>query len=108
MTPKQLGFELNAILPTAYNLFKDRQKGDYAVYNYTAKLSGSDGQNELIEYDYTIELYTRNKEQTIEDEIMSILDSMGIEYDISESIYIESEKRLMTVFTFSFLTLKEE
>ncbi|PXX74650.1 hypothetical protein [Dielma fastidiosa] len=107
MTPKELGHELSKILPTAFNLFKEKQKGDYAVFNYSINASGSDEQNQFINYEYNIELYTRNKEQDIENKIMSILDVRGIEYEISESVYIESEKRFMTVFTFSFLTLKE-
>lgn len=106
MNPQELGKKLEAVgLPVAYNLFKTKQTKDYLIYTYSASISGSDEDNELIEYSYTIELYTRNKEVSVENKILDLLS--GVDVEQSETIYIESEKRFMTAFSFSSLTIKE-
>ena len=107
MNPQELGKKLEAVgLPVAYNLFKTKQTKDYLIYTYSASISGSDEDNELIEYSYTIELYTRNKEVSVENKILDLLS--GVDVEQSETIYIESEKRFMTAFSFSSLTIKED
>ena len=107
MNPLQLSKALETIgLPVAYNLFKQKQTKDYLIYTYSATISGSDEGSELIEYSYTIELYTRNKEVSVENKILDLL--TGVDVEQSETIYLESEKRFLTSFTFSFLIIKED
>ncbi|HAH92329.1 MAG TPA: hypothetical protein DCM01_00155 [Dielma fastidiosa] len=107
MNPHELGKKLETVgLPVAYNLFKQKQTKDYLIYIYSATISGSDEGSELIEYSYTIELYTRNKEVSVENKILDLL--TGVDVEQSETIYIESEKRFMTAFSFSSLTIKED
>ena len=107
MNPQELGKKLEAVgLPVAYNLFKTKQTKDYLIYTYSASISGSDEDNELIEYSYKIELYTRNKEVSVENKILDLLS--GVDVEQSETIYLESEKRFLTSFTFSFLIIKED
>lgn len=107
MNPLELSKALETIgLPVAYNLFKQKQTKDYLIYTYSASISGSDNASELIEYSYTIELYTRNKDTAKENGILALLE--GVDVEQSETIYIESEKRFMTAFSFSSLTIKED
>lgn len=107
MNPQELGKKLEAVgLPVAYNLFKTKQTKDYLIYTYSASMSGSDENNVLIEYSYKIELYTRNKEVSVENKILDLLS--GVDVEQSETIYLESEKRFLTSFTFSFLIIKED
>lgn len=109
MNTNELYSELEKIgLPVAYLCFDEKQKKEYIVYYFRSQVEGSDNENELVHYDYTIELYTQQKNFAIENRIIAILDEKGVDYEIDGSIYIESEKRLMTVITFSFLMLKED
>ena len=107
MNPSELSKALETIgLPVAYNLFKQKQTKDYLIYAYSAIISGSDEGSELIEYSYTIELYKRDEDVSVENKILDLLTGVNVEQ--SETIYIESEKRFMTAFSFSSLTIKED
>ncbi|WP_373128062.1 hypothetical protein [Dielma fastidiosa] len=107
MNPLELSKALETIgLPVAYNLFKQKQTKDYLIYTYSASISGSDEGSELIEYSYTIELYKRDEDVSVENKILDLLTGVNVEQ--SETIYIESEKRFMTAFSFSSLTIKED
>lgn len=95
-------------VPTSYLYFKDAPKSDCVVYSYDKSCFGSDESNELFDVNVRIELYTEYKNEELENQVTSLLDEKGIDYEIDGSSYIESEKRLMTVITFSFLMLKED
>lgn len=107
MKPEELLNELKAIgIPVAFSHFKEKQSGDYIIYTFKRSVSGSDHDNELEEYDYRIELYTAIKNIELENKVTRCLDSLGTDYDIYESVYIEDEDLFMTVITFSFLLRK--
>ena len=107
MKPEELLNELRAIgIPVAFSHFKEKQIGDYIAYTFKQSIRGSDHANELIEYDYRIELYTAIKNVELEDKVTNFLDELGTDYEIYESVYIEDEDVFMTVISFSFLIRK--
>ena len=109
MKPQELFNGLTKILPTAHLFFGNEQKGNYCIYSYTEQADGSDDDVFFNKYDYTIELYTKKKDLILERKIKTFLESKQItDYEVLDSTYIETENRLMTVFFFSCLNLKED
>lgn len=107
MKPEELLNELKAIgIPVAFSHFKEKQTGDYIAYTFKQSIRGSDHANELIEYGYRIELYTKIKNLELENKVTRFLDIAGADYEIYESVYIEDEDVYMTVISFSTLTKK--
>lgn len=81
--------------------FVKAPKSTYAVYLHSFRRRGADGLNLIKENDYTIELYSYKADPTSEKNIESSFDNLGLEYEKSDRIWIESEGLYQVVYTFN-------
>lgn len=63
------------------------------------RLGGADAKNFLRKDSYIVELYSARKDFENQEKIESALDSVGINYDATET-YIEEERMYLVAFTF--------
>lgn len=83
--------------------FVNPPKTTYAIYEDSYTRRGADSRNLVTEHYYTIELYSYKADPSAEAKIEAILDELGIEYEKSGRIWIESEGLYEVVYTFNFI-----
>ena len=78
-------------------------KTTYAVYMDAFTSRGADNKNLMKEHDYTIELYSYRPDPVAEDNVESILDELGIEYDKEERYWLQDEQLYQTIYLFAYI-----
>ena len=106
---QDLARELNALYPTRYNHYDEKQQGTFIVYfdvgeeNFHADdLVYTEGL--LID----IDLYSDHKNLEAERRIKNMLRSNKIPYDKGDTNYIQAEKLYLTTFTIKLITRYDE
>lgn len=78
-------------------------KSTYAIYRDAFERRGGDGRNLIKDHDYTIELYSDRPDPDAEIRLEESLDSLGIEYQKDDRIWIQSEELYQTLYTFNYI-----
>lgn len=89
-------------LPIAYEAFQDEQELPFICYLISdSDYKGSDDMILMAEREATVELYTAQRDFTLEEKLINALSDYG---DISvHSEYIKEENMNLTYFDFSFV-----
>ena len=110
MTYKEVATMINSIgIPYAYYQFPDgtAQACPFICFFFS---DSNDLAAENTNYKkirtLNIELYTDNKDFTLEETVETVLNSNGLVYDRSES-YLDSERMFMVVYTTDILVTEE-
>lgn len=83
----------------AYDHFTTAQTLPYAVYSYDFTTTGADDYNGVQMIDFTIELYSENRDFSLEEKIIKAFIDVKIQ---SDSDYINEERMYQTTFNFTF------
>lgn len=75
----------------------------YAIYFDSFESRGADGLNLIKDHDYTIELYSERPDPEAEARIEAMFDSLGLEYEKGDRIWIQAEQLYQTIYTFNFI-----
>ena len=106
MTTREVATMIESIgVPFAYYQFPDNteQKTPFICFYYPGNNDFvADGTNYVHVNQLIIELYTDNKNFTLEDTIKSTLSSNGLVY-VWDSAYLDDEHMYMTTFTMEVL-----
>ncbi len=87
-------------IPYAYYQFKEKPTGPaYIAYFETGKSRVlADDKVYVHTPQFAIELYTKKKDLTLEDQLIALFEQHEIVWSGGESVYIDSEKMYQTVF----------
>lgn len=87
-------------LPYAYYQFKEAPVGDaYIAYFETGKNRMlADDKVYLHESSFAVELYTKTKDPTLEESLISAFEDAELVWSGGETTYIDSEKMYQTIF----------
>lgn len=110
MTYKEVATMINSIgIPYAYYQFPDGtgQACPFICFFFSDSndLAADDTNYQKIRT-LNIELYTDNKDFSLEETVETVLNSNGLVYDRSES-YLDSERMFMVVYTTDILVTEE-
>lgn len=89
--------ELNGKL--AYDHFTEAKDLPFAAYNYDFDTSGADDYNGIQWINFRLELYSENRDITLEQKILKAFIDVEL---ASDSNYIDTERMYMTAFVFRF------
>lgn len=89
--------ELNGKL--AYDHFTEAKALPFAAYNYDFDTSGADDYNGIQWINFRLELYSENRDITLEQKILKAFIDVEI---ASDSNYIDTERMYMTAFNLRF------
>ncbi len=110
MTYRQVATMINSIgIPYAYYQFPDGtgQACPFICFFFSDSNDlAADGTNYQKIRTLNIELYTDNKDFSLEETVETVLNSNGLVYDRSES-YLDSERMFMVVYTTDILVTEE-
>lgn len=110
MTYKEVATMINSIgIPYAYYQFPDgtAQACPFICFFFSdSKDLAAENTNYKKIRTLNIELYTDNKDFTLEETVETVLNSNGLVYDRSES-YLDSERMFMVVYTTDILVTEE-
>jgi len=98
MIYQELLAELKTLYPTAYRKFKEPQSPPFIliVYRYNNDFMADNINYVGVEY-FNVELYTKKWNPPVEKEVESLLKSLGIAYDKSQT-FLDSEDLYQTVY----------
>ena len=89
-------------IPVAYNFFKEEQTLPYIVILSDGEESGgSDYGNELIRRVFIIELYSVQKDESLEDKLEKLLTEMAVKW-IKYETYIDDEDMYQCAYHIEF------
>lgn len=89
-------------LPYKESRFLSPPKKTYAVYHDAISRRGGDNINLISQHDVSIELYEYKPDPQAEKALETILDSLGIEYEKSARLWIQSEQLYQVVYDFTY------
>ena len=75
----------------------------YAIYFDSFTRRGADGLNLIKEHSCTIELYAYYPDPEAEARLEASLDKAGVEYEKSDTTWIDTEHLYLTVYNFDYI-----
>lgn len=90
-------------VPVKETMFDRTPTGDYIVYMDDVTADGSDYENRIYTHDYTVEVYEKKANPTLEAALEAELNSRGIKWTKQSRYWVTGADRFQVIYEFTII-----